>query len=383
MLLEHTARIGDERDVHVVEEEGLGARGDWRRGAGALRAARRAPRSASPARATSGTARGRRARGRRSRTAPRGSRRDSCAAAAGASRGPATPAGRADSPVGCACGMTLPASWRPQLSSWHWLHARLSWPWRRSQVARPASRNGCVRGSIAIVDRQAARLARDVGGQRQQLAALPGEGRGLLPVGAAHVDALLESDRPSLGGVERRMARGHALHARPGIAVAVGAGAAGGAGLPAPQRRPLEHPEQAGIGGVVVLHRARLAAHEVVAGAAVGGRSLAGEGRRRQRDHPQRGPESQHLGARRRNPARAMRRVQLRGGARWPHARRTLCTLSVRSRAPTTQMGPYHRSTRRRWRPTPSPRSRCRRSSGTRWCRSRWRPSRRRRRDSR
>src|SRR5438045_4063130 len=36
-----------------------------------------------------------------------------------------------------------------------------------------------------------------------------------------------------------------------------------------------------------------------------------------------------------------MRRVQLRGGARRPHARRTLCTLSVRPRAPTKQMGPY------------------------------------------
>src|SRR5688572_24131845 len=50
------------------------------------------------------------------------------------------------------------------------------------------------------------------------------------------------------------------------------------------------------------------------------------------------------LGDCRRDPARAMRRVQLRGGARWPHARRTLCTLSVRSRAPTKQMGLYHRS---------------------------------------
>src|SRR6266849_4300179 len=40
--------------------------------------------------------------------------------------------------------------------------------------------------------------------------------------------------------------------------------------------------------------------------------------------------------------ARAMRRVQLQGGARGPHARRTLCTLSVRPRAPTKQMGPYH-----------------------------------------
>src|SRR5436309_137212 len=39
-----------------------------------------------------------------------------------------------------------------------------------------------------------------------------------------------------------------------------------------------------------------------------------------------------------------MRRVQLQGGARGPHARRTPCTLSVRPRAPTPQMGPSHRS---------------------------------------
>src|ERR1700675_5001201 len=39
-----------------------------------------------------------------------------------------------------------------------------------------------------------------------------------------------------------------------------------------------------------------------------------------------------------------MRRVQLRGGARWQQARRTRCTLSLLPRAPTKQMGPYHRS---------------------------------------
>src|SRR5262245_40549817 len=39
-----------------------------------------------------------------------------------------------------------------------------------------------------------------------------------------------------------------------------------------------------------------------------------------------------------------MRRVQLQGGARGPHARRTSCTLSVRPREPTKQMGPSHRS---------------------------------------
>src|SRR6185295_9851700 len=39
-----------------------------------------------------------------------------------------------------------------------------------------------------------------------------------------------------------------------------------------------------------------------------------------------------------------MRRVQLRGGARRQPARRTCCTLSRLPRAPTKQMGPYHRS---------------------------------------
>jgi len=39
--------------------------------------------------------------------------------------------------------------------------------------------------------------------------------------------------------------------------------------------------------------------------------------------------------------ASGWRRVQLRGGARRPGARRSLSTLSVRSRAPTKQMGPY------------------------------------------
>src|SRR5262245_50319768 len=36
---------------------------------------------------------------------------------------------------------------------------------------------------------------------------------------------------------------------------------------------------------------------------------------------------------------RMLKKVQMRGGARRPHARRTVCTLSVRPRAPTKQMG--------------------------------------------
>src|SRR5215467_14634822 len=42
--------------------------------------------------------------------------------------------------------------------------------------------------------------------------------------------------------------------------------------------------------------------------------------------------------------ARVMSRVQLQGGDRRPHARRTLCTVSARLREPTKQMGPAHRS---------------------------------------
>ena len=68
-------------------------------------------------------------------------------------------------------------------------------------------------------------------------------------------------------------------------------------------------------------------------------RARAGRGSR----HDGRRP----LGACRRNPARAMRRVQLRGGARRQPARRSRSTLSLRSRAPTKQMGPYHRSSGR------------------------------------
>src|SRR5438128_7225019 len=38
----------------------------------------------------------------------------------------------------------------------------------------------------------------------------------------------------------------------------------------------------------------------------------------------------------------------MRGGARPPHARRTLCTLSVRPRAPTKQMGLFQQPARSR-----------------------------------
>jgi len=44
--------------------------------------------------------------------------------------------------------------------------------------------------------------------------------------------------------------------------------------------------------------------------------------------------------------SRLLKRVQMRGGARRSHARRTPCTLSVRPRAPTKQMGPFQQPAR-------------------------------------
>ncbi len=127
-------------------------------------------------------------------------------------------------------------------------------------------------------DGQAAGLPRDVGGEREQVPAFEFEGRSLLSPGAAKVDALLQVQRSAARGIERRVARRDALHARARIAVAIGAGAIRGARLPRPQRLAVEHPKHARIGRVVVLHCARVAAHELVAGAALGERNLGGAG---------------------------------------------------------------------------------------------------------
>src|SRR5262245_16357896 len=90
------------------------------------------------------------------------------------------------------------------------------------------------------------------------------------------------------------MTRGDALHACTGVAVAVRTGAIGGAGLARPRGPALQHPQRGGIGGVVILHRAGLTAHELVAGPAFPLRDLAGEGRRRQREHDRREEDAAH-----------------------------------------------------------------------------------------
>ena len=163
----------------------------------------------------------------------------------------------------------MPASFWPQLSSWQFWQERLSWPWRVLIALAPRldERPGLV---VALDrDRHPARLLGDVCGERQQVAALMGERRRLLLLGAAEVDALLEIDRAALRGAERRIARRNAAHRLRGVAVAVGAGLAFAAGLAAPQRLAVEHRERRGIRRVVVLHRLRAGAHHVVAGAAL------------------------------------------------------------------------------------------------------------------
>src|SRR5450631_366803 len=107
---------------------------------------------------------------------------------------------------------------------------------------------------------------------------------------AFEVDALFEIDRPAELAVERRIARGDALHACLRIAVTVGAGFAGGAAGLGPERYTLLHPEHAGIGGVVILHRPGLRRHERGAGTArvlrdiIGVQRIRGEQQRRGQD---------------------------------------------------------------------------------------------------
>src|SRR6185295_15925815 len=125
-----------------------------------------------------------------------------------------------------------------------------------------------------------------------QLAAFVRERRRLLALGAADVDALLEVHGPLQRGVVRGIARGDTLHALARVAVAVGAGAAGGAGLARPERPALENPEHSGIGGVVVLHRPRLLAHELVARAALGQGNLGGKRHPGERDDRERDREA-------------------------------------------------------------------------------------------
>ena len=71
------------------------------------------------------------------------------------------------------------------------------------------------------------------------------------------------------------------------VAVAIGTCLVGRSGLALPQRFAVEHPEHAGIGGVIILHCLGVGTHECVTGAALGLRDLRGDNdaRRQQRSH--------------------------------------------------------------------------------------------------
>src|SRR5207302_5714052 len=69
-------------------------------------------------------------------------------------------------------------------------------------------------------DRQAARLARHIGGHAEELVALVAPRAGMLSLGAALLDAELEIEEAAGLRIDRGIARGDAAHARRGLAVA-------------------------------------------------------------------------------------------------------------------------------------------------------------------
>ena len=129
-------------------------------------------------------------------------------------------------------------------------------------------------GTGVYRDRQAARLTGDECSQREQFLALPGERLRSLILAAAAVDPLLEIERAGECRTERRVAGRDTLHALSPVAMAVGAGAAGGSDPLGPQLFALQHPQHPRVCGIFVLHRADVGAGEVVAGAPLVGCDL-------------------------------------------------------------------------------------------------------------
>src|SRR5438552_6612371 len=88
---------------------------------------------------------------------------------------------------------------------------RLPAPQREGGAARLEM---CARRAVdASRDRSPERLAREVGGEREQLLGLVAQTLGSHAIGAAKIDAVLEVDELSARLVDFRIARGHAAHA--------------------------------------------------------------------------------------------------------------------------------------------------------------------------
>ncbi len=171
----------------------------------------------------------------------------------------------------------MPASFFPQLSSWHWAQARSSWPWRMLKIARPASMRG-LQPLVVADDGKPARLACDQCREGQELPAFALQLGRPLPLRPADVDAAGEVDGRAPLGLEGRIAGRNTLHALRRLAMAAGAGDVRLARLRPPLSLAVEHPQHAGVVGVPVLHGPGLGAHVLVGGAPLGQGDLAGGG---------------------------------------------------------------------------------------------------------
>src|SRR5712691_6459642 len=109
-------------------------------------------------------------------------------------------------------------------------------------------------------DRHAARLAREVGREREQLIGLVAQGAGTHALGAAPVDAALEIEEFSASRIDARVARRDPAHVY--FLVAACAGKAFFSRRLAPQLLPALHPQHAGVGELVGLQRSQVLTEE-------------------------------------------------------------------------------------------------------------------------
>ena len=114
------------------------------------------------------------------------------------------------------------------------------------------------RAGYARSDRSAERLAREVGGEREQVLRLVTQGFRSNAFGAAKIDAALEVEELAARLVDFRIARGDPAHAR--VLVAACAGKVLFSRRLTPEFFAALHPQHAGIGEVVVLKGAQVRA---------------------------------------------------------------------------------------------------------------------------
>src|SRR5262249_48818553 len=139
-----------------------------------------------------------------------------------------------------------------------------------AEEATPCIDEGLQSGLVAL-NGKPARLAGDQGREGEQGLALAWGLRGPLMLGTAEVGAPGEVDRRSPLGIVGRIARGKALHALFGVAMAGGARS----GSRAPERLAIQNPQHARVVRVAVLHGLGLGAHELVGRAALREGNLA------------------------------------------------------------------------------------------------------------